>query len=553
MNRADSNRTSQAYNGLLLALAGAWMFAAVPSRGWAQQDEDEATDTAENTEAAAPQEVAQEVTEQEAVEEDAPEEAGEEETPAEEPAEAQESAGHDSEVEDGDADANPTTLHFADLRGPSTGITIPPLRLEDSDDDTRTLSVFPFFYSRVGRESSEYVIGPYYQRRSEKRGDADVAFPLVWSFRGPEADTLVIPPFWNRSAEDGSWDLGLAPLFAVGGAGAKHASYTLIPPLLTFAWADDDHARTFAGPFWRWRDQEDIDWGIFPLVWGRDRVSKDHLIVPPFFFHFSDDSDDSATTVIPPVYWTKKGDESSFGIAPLLFHHENNEGSGWTIPPLVFHYSHYGDETKLVTPLATWLKDGDESTLLTPLYQRHRGETNMDAVAPFFFYWSDPREGASSITTPLFHHYEAPGRSSTWILPTLQIETTPVDTTVNLHPILYSSSSEKSRHLVLAPLYWDFENYETGSRATVGFPLFWRFRTEDSVSTLVGNTYYHSRTKNGVTGWEVHVFPFFSYGVPRPGEHWWNILYGLVGYTHEGDVNTTRVLWVPIDSSNASN
>ncbi len=42
----------------------------------------------------------------------------------------------------------------------------------------------------------------------------------------------------------------------------------------------------------------------------------------------------------------------------------------------------------------------------------------------------------------------------------------------------------------------------------------------------------------------MHIFPAFSYG-KRPTGHWWNVLYGLAGYTRNGTATTLRTLWIP--------
>jgi hypothetical protein len=68
------------------------------------------------------------------------------------------------------------------------------------------------------------------------------------------------------------------------------------------------------------------------------------------------------------------------------------------------------------------------------------------------------------------------------------------------------------------------------------------------VSQLVGNVYYQETRRKSGTDWEVHVFPGFSYG-ETPNGHWWNVLYGLAGYTREGATTKMRTLWIPITLS----
>jgi hypothetical protein len=52
----------------------------------------------------------------------------------------------------------------------------------------------------------------------------------------------------------------------------------------------------------------------------------------------------------------------------------------------------------------------------------------------------------------------------------------------------------------------------------------------------------------GGSDWEFHFFPLFSYG-QSPTGHWWNVLYGLAGYTREGATSKMRLVYIPIPLS----
>jgi hypothetical protein len=83
------------------------------------------------------------------------------------------------------------------------------------------------------------------------------------------------------------------------------------------------------------------------------------------------------------------------------------------------------------------------------------------------------------------------------------------------------------------------------SRTTIAFPLYWRFADDTTVSLLAGQTYYRERKLSNGLDWELHVFPAFSYG-ETPDGHWWNILFGLAGYTRRGRMTQARALWIPM-------
>ena len=148
---------------------------------------------------------------------------------------------------------------------------------------------------------------------------------------------------------------------------------------------------------------------------------------------------------------------------------------------------------------------------------------------------------------PFWGHFERYGIStSTWITPLFQRTNDLRGWSTNIHPLSYSGRDGPNTHLVIAPFFWDFAS--PSSRATVGFPVYFRFADETSVSQLVANTYYHEKRVAHGLDWELHFFPVFSYG-ETPNGHWWNILYGLAGYTRRGEFTQIRTLWIPITVS----
>ena len=505
---------------------------------------------------------------------------------------ATEPAGDEEEGDEGDEeereaeDAPPggTTARLipaADGSDDGSTLILPPLYIADRGD-VHTTAVFPFYYSREAPDDYQLLAGPYFRRRGSQL-DADVAFPFYWSFRGEDHHTWAVPPIYHHGDADG-FDLGVAPLFF--GGRDKDSTYTVIPPLLTVAWADDEQARTFAGPFYRLRDREKLRWGVFPFLWVNEGDDGSSVMAPPFFFRFTDDLDETALTIVPPFYHHQSPTRVTYGLAPLFHHRHGAEMTSTTIPPLLFHYSEAPNTLRLVTPLFGYLDEDGARTLITPLYQRYRGATETDAVFPLFFSHRDPRQYAASLwVSPLFWHSESPAGNETvvfpffglwqehgrytawatplaaswesheedaaanWIFPTLQVSHTPSSSTINLHPLVYSTTATTHRHLVVAPLYWDFEDYEDDSRTSIFFPVFWRFRDGATVDQLAGNTYYRHYRRQGEPGWEFHFFPLFAYGEPAPGDYFWSVLYGLAGYRRQGAYGQASALWIPFQTS----
>ena len=76
-----------------------------------------------------------------------------------------------------------------------------------------------------------------------------------------------------------------------------------------------------------------------------------------------------------------------------------------------------------------------------------------------------------------------------------------------------------------------------------------RIADDKSMMQIAGNTFYREKQVQGGIDWEFHFFPLFSYG-QSPTGHWWNVLYGLAGYTHEGTTAKLRTFYIPITLSN---
>lgn len=488
------------------------------------------------------------------------------------------SAGAGAEAPD-DPALRTLTFDAAPSDPPDTyRLVLPPLLIERRGD-VRTRAVFPLYFERDAPGDHTLLAGLYWRRRARDLRQ-DVAFPFFWWLRGDASSTVIVPPFWYRDARDG-FDLGLAPLFFTGRSG--DATYTVIPPLLAAAWADRDRAFTFVGPFWRVRSGTTVKTGLFPFAWFFDADSDFTGLVPPFFFRFEDRDARTALTIVPPVYHRTTPDSAYWGVAGLLHHYHDAEASSTTVPPALFHYRRERDgDFTLVTPLFGYTRDDGTHTLVTPLYQRHRGDTWLDATAPFFFAWGDDRQRSRHyLVPPVLYHAEDPGSSTTvvfpfyarfaergrftttltplfghwrshtrdaagtWVFPNIQVSHHGATSTFNIHPLVYHTRAPQRRHLVIAPLYWDFEDARADTRATVVFPLFWRFRSGDTVSQLALNAYWHEGKREGASFWEFHFFPFFAFGSDRPGDHWWNVLYGLLGYRRSGSYARMQLLWVP--------
>lgn len=314
------------------------------------------------------------------------------------------------------------------------------------------------------------------------------------------------------------------------------------------------------------KNAEDIDYGLLPfLLAGRDDRSRYEFSPPLLHYYNHNLLDDSDVNVWGPLVWKHSKDSDVFDILPLFFHNWGKNEDHVTVFPL-FHYGYKGTSNLLVTPLfLTARGEKGESTFVTWLYARYRGRTTFDMVTPFYWHSEDPDIGkTATLIAPLLYWAQSPRgydtavlpfylkskryeiSNTTWITPFFQHTHDLEGWQTNIHPLLYLGRTNQSTHTVVFPFFWDFASPK--SRDTVVLPFFWRFANTDGVSELIGNTYYRERRIGAAIDWQIHFFPLFSYG-ETPAGHWWNVLYGIAGYTRDGPMTKMRALWIPITLS----
>ena len=467
-------------------------------------------------------------------------------------------------------------------RGPTTNTRFYGLWYQETSNKYSFKLAFPVWANRTqpsrtdpGKEDSASLYGGlFYHRRSAERAD-DILFPLVWNMQNrlDKSRTTVVGPLVNRVApgENDNW---LAPLYFTGKR--QTGGYTVIPPLLTYLNNDGRSGFNLIGPmFCSWtggrscdaRTAQNLDFGVAPFYfYGQSAESKYEIIPPLLHYYRYDDRTLGWTNVWGGLYYrehTQKRD--MLHLLPLYFSIDGKDEHHTTLLPF-FHYGYNKNAWLLANPLFLAGKGQDgESTFLTWGYARYRGRTSLDMITPLYWRYQDPdidldqhilfpfvysrqspRENSFALF-PFYGHFERYGLSeTTFITPLFQHTHDVRGWQTNIHPLLYLGRDATSTHTVVAPLFWDFANPK--SRSTVVFPAYWRFATDKDVSQLVGNVYYHEIRRNTGNDWEVHIFPALSYGA-TPDGHWWNVLYGLAGYTRRGNLVKVRALWIPITLS----
>jgi hypothetical protein len=466
--------------------------------------------------------------------------------------------------------------YYEENRGDYRLRLLPPLFIEQTrgqPDSTQAL------YGVPKSPDTEGLYGLLYYRRRSPKLDMDVVFPALWRVRDEETHVVVAGPFVHREApaEHDNW---LAPLFFEGrrrsGGGYFHA-----PALLTTSHWGPEGAFTLIGPYFRDRTGSAVDAGIAPLFFRGDNGSTDgnrrtYTLIPPFlFYHANHELDGSSTTVVGPIVTRSDPKRDVFDVAPLFFHIRGKPESGGvyeehtTLLPL-FHYGHDPDASLFVLPGYLRRVTRTTDTMLTPFLshaETRNGATSLTAIGPVvplwwnyrdrdlgthawalapFFYTSDSPAGHDWLT-PLLGRFESYGESRTWwVFPSFTFTSDTHGWETDLHPLVYVGRSDETAHTVLAPVFWDFANPK--GRTTIALPLYWRFADgqDDSVVQVAANTLYMQKRVVGGHDWQFHLLPLFSYG-ENPSGYFWNLLFGLAGYTREGASATVRAFWIPFN------
>jgi hypothetical protein len=467
--------------------------------------------------------------------------------------------------------------YFESREGDSRVRLLPPLFVEQSrglHDPTQAL------YGVPQSEDTQGLYGLLYYRRRSLKLDMDVVFPGFWRVRDRDNHVVVAGPVVHREApgENDNW---LAPLYFQGSR--PTGGYFDSPPLLTASHWGPDGAFTLVGPYFRARNGSNVDMGVAPLFFHGDNGNlegnrRSYTLIPLLLTYHSDhELDDTSTTVVGPVIRQSDPKRDVFDVAPFYFHIRGKPDSGGvteehtTLLPF-FHYGRDPDQSLFILPGYYRRVSRTTDTMLSLFYSRaetRSGATSLTAAGPIVPFWWDYRDRDIGLhtsalapfyytsdspsrhdwLTPLAGRFQTYGQSNTWwFFPSFTFSSGTRGWEDDFHPIVYVGRNDDSSHTVVAPVFWDFANAK--GRTTVGFPLYWRFADtqEQSVLQVAANTVYLQKHVVGGLDWQFHLLPFFSYG-ENPTGYFWNVLFGLAGYTRAGASSQVRALWIPFDVS----
>ena len=436
----------------------------------------------------------------------------------------------------------------------------------------------PLWAERKMPNDRASIFGFYYNRRS-KDHDADVLFPFFWKLRDESTHTTIAFPFLHREREGtkdapARHDNWLFPLYFEG-ASADGSGYFHVPPLLAYNAHTAKGGLNIVGPmFCKWksgpacdpRTADAIDMGLAPFYfYGKDENSE-YEVIPPLLHYFRyNEQGDRSTNVWGPVLLQHSPEADVVDVFPFFWRSAGKNEAHTTLFPL-FHYGYKGTSNLLITPLfVSATGEKGEKTFASVLYARYRGRTELDMVTPFYWRYRDPDIGLDRtlvfpfyygstsprsrdvVAFPFYGRFQRAGVSdTTWVTPLFRHVGDVTGWETDIFPFFYTGRKNESSHTVIAPFFWDFNSPH--SRTTIAAPFYFRFADDNTISQLAFNTYYREKKVAGGTDWEFHFFPVFSYG-QSPTGHWWNVLYGLAGYTQEGTMSKARALYIPIKLS----
>jgi hypothetical protein len=411
-------------------------------------------------------------------------------------------------------------------------VTVVGLYSHTAQPDARSWALWPVFYlsTKFGWAAPPLV--------SFKVGDPD---------KGKAFGMWFLLYFWTRSPES-KFDL-LFP-FAIS-TRSKNSAFTYAVPL-NFYWRTKDDQNLLSIPFfyrnvtptggtlasllgyasvenkattgaflwlyWYGRSQASNYDVLFPLLWSFRSPGASTTIVPPLLFHFR--SKETSTGTFAFFAWWSSDQKAGSNwqlVLPLYFRKSNDHGAR------AFHLWPTGtysrDDkagsrylTMLVPPLAYWRDKTGEIDYELIYYHHHDIPADAHTTILGPYYHRDDPAGTTNALFPLFWHFRdsATGATAHALLPFYFRRNSPDEklTAAGIFPLWFyhRSFTDGGSSTGLFPFAF-FGSRKENSHAIV-FPLFWRFRKADAVSSLFFPLYYAASDKSSAT---TMVFPLLYF------------------------------------------
>lgn len=408
-----------------------------------------------------------------------------------------------------------------------------PLNFAWRRGEKRNLLLFPFFYrSQHPQQTLALNLVPpliYYRERQESYL---FALPFFYHHRNPSQSLFIGGPFYRSYHQDndsGTW--GIAPLLFTKSSAAQ--SYQILFPIFWRFRTPEKHF-VLLGPLFHHRTKTQVTSGIFPAMLYHhnhqegNRISfflplfyydsvqnyqHSHIITPLFLYERDQNAGVKHWGLLAPPIYSRRDTERNIDLLFPLFmrwHNKVERSTTWVWGGLfVFNRDPEG-QSQTFFPIFWRFKDaqsGAVTSILFPLYWRHRRADGSHFNILFPFYYKRSGAAFSSGLIPLFYVGKSPTHRYAVLFPIFWYVKNAQASTHVLGPFFYRTSS-KGWQAGLAPIF--FAGRNQGNSHQVLFPLFWHFSSaREDYNTVVAGPFFWTRSRKSHA---VGLVPLFAAG-----------------------------------------
>jgi hypothetical protein len=316
---------------------------------------------------------------------------------------------------------------------------------------------------------------PYIQQRSPK-SSATVLFPFFWRFKNPQEKSMVVFPFYWRLRQKKGW----------------HADV-----VFPFYWDLKKKDRRFfmAGPYYKYNSKYSRQVGVWPLFHYKRDKKKKHTSAHffPFFWYSRDDIKKTSWMVAGPYYASTSKHTAHKGVVPFAFWGHKAAKHYRIGFPFYWDFENKKDKKRI---------------LFAGPFFYHRNKTEKGGgLLPLVWYRSDPSGMRQLTLAPFFHYKQDPSRFTLYTpLAGWSVDKAKAKHHGYVGPYIWNSTPKK-RFDIFFPLFWRFKDRDALSTTTFIPPLlYWGQHSPDKKVDLVFPFFWMKRT---VTGRSLVVFPFW--------------------------------------------
>ena len=460
----------------------------------------------------------------------------------------------------------------------------PYIALDGEGHKSRVL--FPFWgHYQNAQESGTYVFPTYFRLRRNDGYRLDTFFPLVWLSSSPDANTTVVGPYFTHHSPTNT-SSGIVPFYV--SAHTPKRDLLVTPLFLTHTNRETRKSEIVSWLYYQSSQGDKMFRTVLPL-WFQSRDENTSTAIGfPLVWHFADKSVDKSKTLAGPFYWAHHGSERTRGLLPLAWYSRDEQNASASNALMPLFYERHAPHSLTLLTLPFGFKHTPDSTWWYAaagfVFSSDTWKSSYHSVFPFWFYHRNKTTDTSTLVIPPLLHYArtSPDKSlSTWLLLLWHRSNVTSSLTLGL-PLVYDFHSyHQNRFTLVLPLFLRWRNDTLGTdttvaplfyrrstptdTTTVGFPLVWRFWSEERSTTVVfpfyvgvrrptsdisyifPNIYYRKGLGTEAGTSHLFVFPFWESEIKRPGDYMWETLLGLVGWERIGRNRFLKLLFIPFE------